>query len=792
MGSRGRMPLPDLVVTADLSSVLTGLAALYVASALSHLLLQPRLPWAPVFIWVSVICIALVGMRVGLTRWTPSERRSELLGVAVVVMVVLSSVFHLYLLSDSSDAFVNLGLLGLGLLGFLLPLRLVSLMLTSTLGFWLLVAWLSDPTTAWLHFSFGLFAAAGIRLQLEFRKARLEETNSLLEQALESAAEQIRKREQAEEELRESRQRYALMAEGSHDGLWDWSLRKGNLYVSRRWKTMAGLDPEQEIQGPDEWFSLVHPEDRDDLKRRLYEHIESRRAHFECEYRVVKPDGSRRWMLCRGLAVRDEKGKAYRIAGSQTDITRRKSTERQLWRAALHDSLTGLPNRSFFLEQLEARMHSYRQDPDSGFAVLFIDLDRFKVINDSLGHLVGDELLKASSQRLQDALREGDTVSRFGGDEFAILLSSIDKLSAAVGIAERIQRRLRAPVELDGRRVFTNASIGIVLSNPKYARPEEMLRDADIAMYRAKAGGKAYHAVFDDDMHAQAVQVMQLEHDLRLAVERGEFRLYYQPVVALSTGEVNRVEGLLRWQHPERGLLSPGRFLTILEETGMVISIGSWTLREACRQASKWRRRRPDKPPLTVSVNLSPRQFSAPELPRELDRILGEAEVDPQLLILEITEDATIHFDQESIRRFAQLRKMGIRVHLDDFGTGYSSLSYLHRLQFDAVKIDRSFINRLERGGENHQIVQAMTDLVHNLGMEVVVEGVETAGQLALARELGCEYAQGYYFCRPLDADSIEQLLDSNGASPDLPEKAPTRIAASSSSRPLLHGELSR
>jgi diguanylate cyclase (GGDEF)-like protein/PAS domain S-box-containing protein len=441
------------------------------------------------------------------------------------------------------------------------------------------------------------------------------------------------------------------------------------------------------------------------------------------------------------------------------DITGRRHMEEQLRYDALHDALTGLPNRLLFLERLAHAILRAKRRPGYQFAVLFLDLDRFKVINDSLGHHVGDELLVAVAQRLQHCLRTLDTVARLGGDEFAILLDDIHGAEDATRIAERIRAELSAPVNLSGFDVFTSASVGIALSSSSYERPEYLLRNADMAMYRAKAAGQARFEVFDRTMHAQALTRLQLETDLRRALERQEFRLHYQPIVCLESGRIRAVEALIRWAHPDRGWMSPDDFIPVAEETGAILPIGEWVLREACRQAREWQDHLLDGEPLLLGVNLSAKQFSQADLVEIIGRVLEETGLPPRSLRLEITESAIMENAETATVLLGRLKRLGVQLSLDDFGTGYSSLSYLHRFPLDALKIDRSFIGRMDEEDRSAQLVHTILTLARSLGVAAVAEGVETDAQLRALREMRCEYGQGYLFSRPLPPEEVEILL---------------------------------
>lgn len=440
------------------------------------------------------------------------------------------------------------------------------------------------------------------------------------------------------------------------------------------------------------------------------------------------------------------------------DITARRSVEHRLMHEAWHDSLTGLPNRAHFKTILEGAISDNRSKRDHKFAVLFLDLDRFKVINDGLGHLVGDKLLVAIAERLQGCVRPGDTVSRFGGDEFTILLNDIKDFEAVTEIAERLQSKLAAAFWVDSFEIFTSASIGIVMSDAGHDNPDAFLRDADSAMYRAKETGKARYEIFNTAMHVRNMNLLRLENDLRKAIDRNEFHVYYQPIVGLENGEIHEFESLVRWEHPEFGLIAPSEFIPVAEETGMIVPIGEWVLGESCRQIAEWRRRFPSLP-LSISVNLSAKQLMHPSLVAQVREIMETTNLHPDCLKLEVTESMVMDNAEVAIEILSDLCALGVRLSTDDFGTGYSSLSYLHRFPFERLKIDRSFIGKMDKDAKSEEIVRTILTLAENLNLEVVAEGIETESQLMRLRELGCGLAQGYLFSKPVPAAQAERLI---------------------------------
>jgi len=441
------------------------------------------------------------------------------------------------------------------------------------------------------------------------------------------------------------------------------------------------------------------------------------------------------------------------------EISERRRMEEQLQYDAFHDALTGLPNRALFMNRLAHLLQLSKRRTTHQFAVLFLDVDRFKLINDSLGHIIGDNILVAIGQRLLLSLKPGDTIGRFGGDEFAILLEDIGDINDILNVAERIQMELCKPFKISEHEIFTTASIGITFNSPDYETPEQILRDADIAMYQAKAKGKSCSVVFEKGMHALAVELLKLETDLRKAVERNEFVVYYQPVVSSVSNCVIGYEALVRWKHPERGLLYPGDFINIAEETGLIVFIDRFVLREACMQMSKWQHQFPESSLKFMSVNISNKQFLQADMVEYVTWVIHETNIIPSSLKIEITEYVIIDNPETLIGIFSQLRSLGIQLYIDDFGTGYSSLSYLHLLPIDGIKIDRSFIRRIGNQGENSEIIKTIMLLAQDMNVNVIAEGIETENQLENIKALKCDYWQGYLFFKPVDSEHAEALI---------------------------------
>jgi diguanylate cyclase (GGDEF)-like protein/PAS domain S-box-containing protein len=568
----------------------------------------------------------------------------------------------------------------------------------------------------------------------------------------------ITDRKGIEQALYESERRLEGILSSIQDVVWSASATTlKTLYINPTAEKVFGRPASEFYNNPILWFKIVHPEDKKQVKHYLKQLHET--GSLEMEYRIVRPDGEVRWLYNRSQVIDDGSGKAIRIDATDTDITERKQAEEQLQRNAFYDPLTDLPNRALFTDRLEHALQRLKRHPESLFAVLFLDLDGFKLINDSLGHLTGDRLLQGFARRLGECLRPSDTLARLGGDEFTILIEDIKTIKDVIIVAERILQTLTLPFNLGGQQVFTNTSIGIALSNSDYQRSEEILRDADTAMYRAKAQGKGCYAVFDPKMYLLAVSRLQLETDLRQAIEHREFQVFYQPIASLETGKITEFEALIRWQHPKRGLISPAEFIPIAEETGLIVPIGQWILKEACQQMRTWQEQFPQQTPLKVNINLSGKQLRGINFIEQIDNVLAETGLDGSTLKLEITESLLIENVEAAANLLLELRKRNIELCLDDFGTGYSSLSYLQRFPINTIKIDRSFVRRMKPKDDSSEIVRAIVALAHILGMTVIAEGIETEEQLEQLKKLTCEKGQGYLFSKPLSREDAEALL---------------------------------
>ena len=570
--------------------------------------------------------------------------------------------------------------------------------------------------------------------------------------------------------LRESEERYSLAVRGANDGNWDWDLRSEKVYFSPRWKAMLGYSESEIGESIDEWMGRIHPDDIAHILEDMQAHLSGLTTNFTNEHRIWTRFGNYRWFLARGIAVREEGQKPHRIAGSLTDINPRKLIEDRLMHDAMHDPLTNLPNRTYFIDQLRHCIERSKRHPDYQAAVLFLDLDRFRIVNESLGHASGDRMLMGISNRLQKCVRGGDTIARFSGDDFAILLEDVNGVADATRIANHIQQELTNGFDLKGQEVFTTASIGIVLLRSNYQTPEEMLRDAETALSRAKSSGRSRYQIFDSKMHAQSLTLLQMEADMRRAIEREEFVIHYQPIVSLTTGQITCVEALVRWQNPERGLVLPNDFIPYAEESGLILPIGEWILRKACAQAKSWRDIGFKE--LSVAINISPRQFQDQNLLELVESVIKETGVAPNAIQLEITESAAMVDLDMTVRILQEMNRKGIRVSIDDFGASYSSLGYLKRFPIHTLKIDLSFILDIPQSANDAAITTAMIAMGHILDLGVVSEGVETSEQLEFLISRQCDEVQGHLLAGAMLPDEITRLLNSGLSL--LPQKTKT------------------
>jgi diguanylate cyclase (GGDEF)-like protein/PAS domain S-box-containing protein len=573
----------------------------------------------------------------------------------------------------------------------------------------------------------------------------------------------VRSLRETEQALRLSETRLQLALEAANEGLWDWNVVTGQVYYSPGYFRLLGYESEDMPPVYDTWLALLHPDDRQLAQARESEYLQSGEDHYESEYRLRTREGSWRWVLSRGKVVeRDAAGAPVRVVGTHADITARKEMEERLRHMALHDALTGLANRTLCLERIERALARSKRNEESRFAVLFIDLDRFKVINDSLGHLFGDEVIVQVGNRIKDSVRATDTVARLGGDEYLVVLEELDSGRLPVKAIKRIRESICAPIVWEGRSIQVTASIGAELWGGRRADAQEVIRNANLAMHWAKAKGRNRFKVFTERLFQHAVTRMTLERDMAHGLRNGEFFLAFQPIVEIAQGGQDRIcglEALMRWQHPERGLISPAEFIPIAEDTGKIRDLTDQALHMACRTLAGWRSRLPGAADLHVSVNVSAKDLLRSDLAAVVRQALADHALAPESLRLEVTETAMMRTGHVTKGLLQEITAMGVALSMDDFGAGYSSMGQLSRLPVDILKIDLGFVRMMDQGPRHLEIVKTIVDLAHNLGMRVVAEGVETTVQRETLSRLGCEYCQGFLFARPAPADEMEALL---------------------------------
>jgi len=584
---------------------------------------------------------------------------------------------------------------------------------------------------------------------------RIKQHYDLLQTSLERQA--ALEKEKVEASLKESENRYASLASVVPVGIFRLDLDGHCLYVNDHWSYITGMSAD-ESEGLG-WLNGIHPEDRITVARQWYDATKIGTVPLSLECRFLGSKDNTIWVIGQSVLERNEHGQMTGFVGTITDITERKEAQKNLLYNSLHDPLTSLANRTLLIKTLELAIAKASVSESYQYAVLFLDLDRFKVINDSLGHLFGDQLLQNVAQKLQSYLKPTDLIARIGGDEFVILLEDIAGDEDVLQVVQKILHQFQTSTVINGHEVFITTSIGLVFGNSHYKKANDLIRDADIALYHAKSEGKATYRVFDARMHTQAVNRLNLETQLRKAFEKDEFVLHYQPIMDIFKKQLVGFEALVRWQHPTRGLILPSEFIPITEETGLILRLDDWVINESCRQLSNWRNRFPEHFPLKISVNLSVQDLRAANLLSSIERSLSKTGLSGDCITLEITESMLIDNIHKTIDLLNQLREKNIHISIDDFGTGYSSLKYLHLLPADYLKIDRSFVSRMAEENRDYQVVNTIINLSNQLGVAVIAEGIETNQQLKWLEKLGCEFGQGYFFSKPLPASEIEQLI---------------------------------
>lgn len=569
----------------------------------------------------------------------------------------------------------------------------------------------------------------------------------------------ITERKNNEAYLKASEERFSLAVRGTSDGIWDWNIKTDDLYLSPRYAEILGFKAEEMGKTMEELFKLVHPGDLTPLKNELQYHLKKMVDHFEFEHRIRHKSGNYLWVLNRGIAVFDEENNPIRMVGSQSDITNRKYAEESLFKQAFHDHLTGLPNRVLFMNYIQRAIYTMHQRDNYKFAVIYFELDRYKIVTDSLGHFAGDRLLISASKRLKNCLNPYDYLARLDGEDFAILLDDVQSVENVIDVVNRIQNELILPFVIKDQDIFTGAVFGIVMSSPENEIPENLIRDADTSMFMAKTQGKSY-VVFDREMHKTIATKLKMETDLRKALERRELTVHYQPIIDIQKEVISGFEALVRWKHPEEGMISPANFIPIAEETGLIVSLGDFVLEMSVVQIKEWEKKY--NKDIFVSVNVSVKQLVLPDFLSKLQNLLSKYKINPGQLKLEITESAVLERDIDLTGVLTKLKEKNIYLLIDDFGTGYSSLSRLHSLPFDIIKIDHSFVREMTANNNNFNVIRTINSLANNLKMGVTAEGIETLEQLELIKNLGCRYGQGFYFSKPLNAIQSEKYLVDN------------------------------
>jgi diguanylate cyclase (GGDEF)-like protein/PAS domain S-box-containing protein len=736
-----------------LRSVLPGLAGAFLLQALIVLATHRDGTYVLEMVVLNVLVAGIVWMGSLEAEKSSIPVTVENVAVAMAALTIAIEVLHIWLLHDISFTAPLIAAQYTAALLLWRPVLLWPVLVGSSVA-WSIVVVSQHSLLDWVPLAVAMLAVCWKAVGRD----RLLEVSVQLGAAELEAQE---RRQEAEERAalieRERRERHAIHA--ATDGHWYWDLSVDKCYFSPGWAAMLGLEPEEVGDRPDEFFNRIHAHYLPQVKEDLSAHIYGKLPRLQCQFRMQRRDGNYIWALLRGAVERDQADNPIVVSGSLVDVTHLIQAEKSLLDDAFQDRLTGLPNRKAFMIRLKRAVDQMHHEPTL-FAVIFFDLDRFKIINDSYGHLIGDQLLAAAASRLRACLRQrtGDIIARFGGDEFVALLEDIRTAEDALVIANRFRHALRSPFKIGAHEILTGGSIGIAFSHSRIDQPEDLLRHADTAMYRAKAQGKGEIQVFNAEMHAEATRAYSLENDLGRALSRDEFFLEYQPVISVESGDIVGAEALVRWQRSTDEVISPGEFIALAEETGNIETIGEWVLRQAVEQNARWQRL--GLPPIRIAVNVSAKQLRSSDFPALVVKVLEESRLQAPWLELELTETALMANLDEAATAIESLRKAGIRISIDDFGTGYSSLGYLRRFSFTSLKMDRSFVADLTANAKSLAVAQGLISLAHNLQLKVTAEGVETQAQLEVLRQHACDQFQGYLSSRPVRAEVFRDLLE--------------------------------
>jgi len=588
---------------------------------------------------------------------------------------------------------------------------------------------------------------------------RLSSQDKFVQRLQDRVQKEYKARLLAEENLEKTRERFLITAKSANDGLWDWDIQSNTIYFSSRWKEILGYAEQDVPEAVEFWFNNVHKKDVDLLKSAIEKHIQKPESPIHCVYRMKNKEGEYRWMLTRGSAVFGKDQQPYRIAGSQTDITDQVELQEKLQHGGLYDALTGLPNRILFLERANQALIRTKQEKNWTFAVIYIGIDRFKNINEAMGHSGGDLFLKQFAEKIKGFTREGDTVARIVGDEFAIMLNGVKNQATALRYAERVTEKISSTIDVLGQTFMPKVSSGVAINTIDYQNPETLIRDAELAMRQAKETVADKAVLFVEDMRSKKTKAFKIVNSLAKALENKQIEMFYQPIISLKTMDIQGFESLMRWRHPQFGLISPTEFIPLAEDSNQIVQLGTFALRTSCQQLQNWSKKFICNQNRFMSVNVSGKQLEEPDCIDVIEYVLEETGVAPALLKIEITESVFFSSSLRAKNNLSALAKLGVNLVVDDFGTGYSSLSVIHQFPFKTLKIDQSFVKDMLKNKKSYEMVRVIQSLAEALQMKTVVEGIENNDVLSCVKEIQCDYGQGYYFSKPISAEEMERLL---------------------------------